>query len=154
MKSELDIPMLERISDYVFFHADNQPTREALVHKGARYNYAELANEVKQVSRALLASGVNAGDRIALLGPPSPEFFIVMMATVDIGAIWMGMHPRYKLAEFQHVVSTAQPKLIFAFSEIDDRCYDVELAALKTEYQCIQEIVIFNQIPNRDWYLL
>lgn len=145
MKSIPAPPIPEKISDYVFYHADDHPSREALVWQDVRYDYGQLAKMVKEVSKALIAYGIGHGDRVALLGPPRPEFFIVMMATVDIGAIWMGMHPRYKLAEFQHVVATAMPKIIFAFSEIDGRSYQTELATLESEYSCINEIVIFDQ---------
>jgi acyl-CoA synthetase (AMP-forming)/AMP-acid ligase II len=139
---------LSKISDYVFFHADHSPETEAMVWNDTRVNYRSFAQQVENVSQALIAYGIQKGDRVALLGSPRPEFFIVMMATVDIGAIWMGMHPRYKITEFRHVVDTAQPKLIFAFDEIDDRNYAVELKTLRSEFASVAEFIIFdNQNP-------
>ena len=102
--SAQSIPRLPKISDYVFHYADLQPNSEALVWNDVRINYRQLANQVSELSRALLAAGVSRGDRVALLGSPRPEFFVALMAVADIGAIWMGLHPRYKLSEFQHVV--------------------------------------------------
>ena len=135
---------LEKISDYVFFHAQHRPDHEAIVWKDVRLDYKAFAHSVESVSRALITYGIQKGDRIALLGSPRPEFYIIMMATVDIGAIWMGMHPRYKITEFRHVVDTAQPKLIFAFDEIDGRHYDQELSILSEEFPAISELVIFD----------
>jgi len=101
---------------------------------------------VETLSRGLIASGVKRGDRIGFLGSPRPEFFIVMMAVVDIGAIWMGLHPRYQLAEFRHVVEQAAPKIIFAFEEIEERIYSPELASLKQEFDFIEKIVILDSV--------
>lgn len=134
---------LEKISDYVFLHAKDSPRTEALVWKDVRINYEEFSQQVENITRALLASGVKHGDRIGFLGSPRPEFFVVMMATVDIGAVWMGLHPRYQMPEFRHVVELASPKIIFAFDEIEGRHYGEELTSLKTEFSDLEEVVRF-----------
>ena len=136
----------EKISDYVYAHAKRKPNAEALVWNDRRIDYQNFASEVETLSRGLIASGVKRGDRIGFLGSPRPEFFIVMMAVVDIGAIWMGLHPRYQLAEFRHVVEQAAPKLIFAFEEIEERIYSPELASLKQEFDFIEKIVILDSV--------
>ena len=83
------LPTLNKISDYVFYHAEQNAEAEALIWQQQRISYGDLAEQVKMVSCALIARGIVAGDRVALLGAPRPEFFIVMLAVVDIGAIWM-----------------------------------------------------------------
>jgi len=140
-----DIPVLARISDYVYYHAEQNPNAEALVFKSYRINYQQFATRIKKLSCALIASGINKGDRIAMLGTPRPEFMLLLMAATDIGAIWMGMHPRYQMREFSHVVDLAQPKLIFAFEQIEGRSYAEELNTLNKTYDCIEEIVLFSE---------
>lgn len=137
------LPTLNKISDYVFYHAEQNAAAQALIWQQQRISYGDLAEQVELVSRALIARGIVAGDRVALLGAPRPEFFIVMLATVDIGAIWMGMHPRYTLSEFRHVIATATPKLIFAFDDIDGRNYSNDLQALIAEFESVEEIIVF-----------
>lgn len=139
------IPKLETISRYVYYHAEHQPDAEALVWGSVRIDYLTLSQRVEITSRALIAAGLKRGDRVAFLGSPRPEFFIVMMAVVDIGGIWMGLHPRYQYAEFSHVVSQASPKFIFGFSEIDERQYDEELFRLDRAFDFIEQIVLFDQ---------
>jgi len=145
MSTDVIRPVFAKISDYVFHHASTRPDAEAIVWKDQRISYTGFAQQVEVLSRALIAHGIGRGDRIALLGMPRPEFIIVMMAAVDIGAIWMGMHPRYKLAEFRHVVELASPSLIFAYDEIDGRNYVEELCTLKDEYQSVQQVIVFDQ---------
>lgn len=141
---------LEKISDYVFHHAAHSPQSEALVWNENRITYAEFAQQIESISRALLAAGVKKGDRIAMLGSPRPEFWILLLATADIGAIWLGLHPRYQLPEFDHVIQQAQPKIVFGFAEIDGRDYTTELETLNQNHDCIEKIVFYDN-PETDF---
>ena len=89
------LPLLERITDYVAWHAARRPAAEALVLGSRRIRYADLSREVDALARALRASGVRAGDRVATLATPHPDFFIAFLATASIGAIWVGFNFRY-----------------------------------------------------------
>ncbi|MBX2885546.1 MAG: acyl--CoA ligase [Granulosicoccus sp.] len=153
MSDATQIPVLTRISEYVSYHAANQPETEALVLRERRIDYQSFAEEIKRYAKALIFAGVTHGDRIAMLGAPRPEFMLLLMATVDIGAIWMGMHPRYRMREFRHVVGLAKPKLIFAFDEIDGRHYTSELEALNAEFDCVENIILFDSVKAPEFCL-
>ncbi len=140
-----DIPMLARISEYVYYHAEQNPNTEALVFKNQRFSYQQFATITKKLSCALIASGITKGDRVAMLGTPQPEFMLLLIAAADVGAIWMGMHPRYQMREFSHVVDLARPRLIFAFEEIEGRSYAEELNTLNETYDCIEEMILFSE---------
>ena len=58
----------------------------------------------RRCATALTASGVGKGDRIALLSSPRPLFFISLLAAATVGAVWVGLHPRYKIGEMAHVI--------------------------------------------------
>lgn len=141
-------PLFGRISEYVFYHGEQSPQHEALVFQDQRITYKDFADRVKAISQALIGSGVQPGDRIAFLGSPRPESLLVMMACVDIGAIWMGMHPRYQLAEFCHVTELAEPRVVFAFAEIDGRIYASELEHLKAKFSCIEHVVLLDGMQD------
>ena len=72
-----------------------------------------------------------------------PEFFEAMLASVAIGAIWLGLHPRYKLPEFRHVLAESTPKLLLAFSRIDGRDYRSDLETLNSEFGCIERVICY-----------
>lgn len=144
-----NIPDLQRISDYVYYYAQHQPEHEALIWQHVRITYSEFAEKVKAVSMALLSYEIEKGDRVAFLGTPRPEYFIVMMAAVDIGAIWIGLNPRYRIGEFRHVVNQGSPKLIFAQDQIDGRDYSEELSILFAEFDSVDQVIIFDtEIPS------
>lgn len=140
-------PVLPRISDYVAWWAERTPDATALVQDGQRISYAALSRSVDALARALLAAGIAKGDRVATLQAPHAAFVPVFLATVSIGAIWVGLNPRYRLEEMAHVLRDSAPLLLFARSEIDGRDYAADLARLQQSTPSLQRIVTFAEDP-------
>lgn len=138
------IPALNLISDYSSHYASLVPTRQALVLDGRRVTYAQLVDKVDECARALIATGVKKGDRIATLSPPHPDFFILFLASASIGTIWMGLDPRYQLDELRYVIGDAQPRYLFTRTRIGKRHYDQELTTLNEEHACLQELIVIS----------
>jgi long-chain acyl-CoA synthetase len=67
------------------------PDRLALVGRHARYTYAQLDAEVAVATRALADLGVGAGDRVAASIPNHPDIVIAFLATMRLGALWVGI---------------------------------------------------------------
>ena len=123
-------PKLALLADYPRHWATVAPTREAAVCGERRWTFGELATRVDQCAMALLAAGVRPGDRVATLGPPNPDFYVTFLATTSIGAIWLGLNPRYQHRELEYAVSDARPTVVFARTTIGERNYRNELAAI------------------------
>ena len=139
------IPDFPLLGDYVRHWAQKRPMREAAVLDDLRHSYEALAARVAAMSKAMIAAGVSSGDRVAMLTSPHPEFLVAMLAAGDIGAIWLGMHPRYRLPELHHVVTAAQPKIVLALSEIDGRRYSSELEELAAVHGCVEHTVVIGE---------
>jgi fatty-acyl-CoA synthase len=135
-------PLLERISDYLTWYAQRTPRAEALVLGTQRITYQQLAFEVDSLSCALIAAGVRSGDRIATLATPHPDFFIVLLAASSIGAIWVGLNPRYRLEELTYVLSDSRPTLIFTRTRIGARDYDADIASIQAVLPTLRWIVL------------
>ncbi|MFI6482545.1 AMP-binding protein, partial [Nonomuraea sp. NPDC050663] len=71
------------------------PDREALVDvpSARRWTYAELDADVNRLALALLASGIDKGDRVGIWAPNCAEWVIVQYATAKIGAILVNVNP-------------------------------------------------------------
>ena len=134
-----------RIGQCVGFHAAREPDREAAVHGGTRLGYRGLDELTARWAKSLLAAGVARGDRVASLTPPSIEWLAIMLATTEIGAIWTGWHPRYRLPEFRHVTRLAEPSVLIAFRRIHGRDYAGELGALKRESPSVRRLVLLDE---------
>jgi fatty-acyl-CoA synthase len=58
-----------------------------LVEDNRRFTYKELKDQVDVISKSLISIGIKKGDHIALLSRNSPEWIIVFLATLKIGAV-------------------------------------------------------------------
>ena len=119
-----------RITDYVGRWARTAPDREAAVLGDLRLTYAELERRVDRLARALLAAGVKRGDRVATLCTPHPDFYVTFLASSSIGALWLGLNPKYTLDELKYVVNDADPAVLFARTRIGGRDYGPDLIEL------------------------
>lgn len=137
-----------RISDFLFLHARDRPDAVALVLGDRRWTYAALASAVDSLARAMMAAGIGRGDRVATLQTPHPDFLVALLATASIGGIWVGLNPRYQLAELRHILEDAAPKLLLARSEVAGRSYERELVELCAELPAIARLVVFDGDPD------
>jgi fatty-acyl-CoA synthase len=80
--------------------------REAVVsrHQGVRLTYRELGEQVGRAARALLAVGVEKGDRVGIWSPNSVEWIVVQYATAKIGAILVNVNPAYRTHELEYAL--------------------------------------------------
>ena len=81
--------------DYVSEAARDHPTAPALFFKGAAISYARLEQLSDAFAVALQGLGVARGDRVALLLPNCPQFFIAELAAWKLGALVAPLNPIY-----------------------------------------------------------
>jgi len=87
--------------DYLADAARERPQQTALLFKGATLTYAELDRLSDVCAAAFQSLGLKRDERIALLLPNSPQFFIAEFATWKIGAIVAPLNPIYTEHELE-----------------------------------------------------
>jgi fatty-acyl-CoA synthase len=92
----------------------------AVEHGEARLTYAALGERVLKLSSALLARGVERGDRLAILSENRPEFLELFLAAASVGAIVACQNWRLAAPEVEHCVGLAGPKLAFTSERYAD----------------------------------
>lgn len=120
-------PLLQRVDEYVRHGANHFPDRTAFIETNNIISFAEAAAQIDDIARALLAYGVQPGDRVATLAAPCPRAFMLFLATASIGAYWFGMNPRYSQRELQHPLTDARPVILFFEPHIDGRDFRTDL---------------------------
>ncbi len=133
------------VGDLPFLVAPDGAAREAAVLGGRRMSYGELVAAIELCCRALLAHGIGKGDRIAMISTPRPEFLVVFLATLRVGAVWVGLNPVHPLAEYDRVLSDARPRLLFGFASLRGRDNRPILAALAAAHPAIAPVILFDQ---------
>src|SRR5439155_13796188 len=70
------------------------PERDALVFPqlGYRRTYHEMAAEVREVARALLALGVRPGEHVGIWASNRPEWVLLQFATAHLGAVLVNIN--------------------------------------------------------------
>ncbi len=79
-----------------------------------RLSYKQLYQQVAQLAKAMRASGITVGDRVAGFMPNMPEAIIAMLATTSIGAIWSSCSPDFGVNGAVERFSQIEPKLLFS----------------------------------------
>jgi acyl-CoA synthetase (AMP-forming)/AMP-acid ligase II len=118
------------------------PKAEACVDEHRRLSYGQLAERIDLIASAMLARGLRKGDRVATLAPPACDFLECFLATVSIGAIWVGLNPKYTRRELEHVLREVEPKLVLARREVRGRSYVEDFAALRSGFSFPMEVLI------------
>jgi long-chain acyl-CoA synthetase len=103
-----------RVADVVREHAATRGAVVALRHGDRALTYAELDERSNRLARALLASGVRAGSRIAYLDRTAPEAVEVLLAAAKIGAVAVPLNWRLAPPELAAVLRDAGSPLLIA----------------------------------------
>ncbi|GAA0545783.1 AMP-binding protein [Actinomadura livida] len=138
------VPRVGRVAGYLDHWASRTPDAplDELDGTGrAPRTYGHAADDVARCAAALRASGVRHGDRVAVLTTPRPEFLTLFLALSRIGAVWVGLNPRYTRDELLHVVTDSEPVLLVSLAEHDGRSYAADMAALRDAAGSVRETV-------------
>jgi len=79
---------------------------DALVacHQQLRYSYRELRDGADRAARALMAIGVQRGDRVGIWSGNRAEWMITQYAAAKAGAILVNINPAYRLRELEYAL--------------------------------------------------
>ena len=136
-----DAPLLgETIGENLRRTANRVPSREALVvrSQGYRATYQELWNTTTALAKALMARGIEKGDRVAVWSANRYEWVVTQYATARIGAILVNINPAYKSRELEYALNQSGSRLLLLsrgfrqtdyitlLNEVRDRCHALE----------------------------
>jgi malonyl-CoA/methylmalonyl-CoA synthetase len=78
---------------------------------GLSLTYGELFDRAGRAARALIACGVEPGDRVAAQIDKSPDCVALALACFKAGAALLPLNPAYTLAELEYFLDDAAPAL-------------------------------------------
>ena len=142
-----DAPLIEDTIDANFratvsAHGD----REALVvrHQGIRWSYNELDAHIDHLARALFASGLNVGDRVALWSPNRYEWVLAQYATARIGAIMVCINPAYRTHELEFALNQSGSVMLLAAPDFKTSNYRQMWSDVAKQCPGVREAVFFD----------
>jgi acyl-CoA synthetase (AMP-forming)/AMP-acid ligase II len=112
------------VGDLLDESADRWPEQEAIVFSAyedmgisARWSYAELRERARRAGRALIASGIEPGERIGIWATNIPEWLELQFGAAYAGAVVVPMNPLYRESEVEFVLGKARASACFVLPE-------------------------------------
>ncbi|MFE8073118.1 AMP-binding protein [Marinobacteraceae bacterium S3BR75-40.1] len=118
----------EQFDETVERYAD----QDALIvhHQDIHYSYRQLQEKVDQCARALMALGINKGDRVGIWSPNCAEWCITQFATAQIGAILVNINPSYRSHEVKYALEHSGTSVLITQGQFKTSDYVATLKEL------------------------
>ena len=114
----------------------------AIVDGPTTLSFAELAERVEEAARALMAQGVEKGDRVAIWAPNMWEWIVCALAIHSVGAVMVPVNTRYKGIEASYLLEKSGAKALFTVTEFLDVDYVALLRGTDVELPRLTQIVV------------
>ena len=89
------------------------PNREAIVFTDERITFAQFRERTSVLARGLAALGIGPGDKVAIWLPNRPSWYVMQHACARLGAVVVGLNPRYKAHELGYILAQSDTKALF-----------------------------------------
>ncbi len=126
------------------------PTRELVSrrHDGAlhRTTWREVRSTAARLSNALLAHGIQTGDRVGTLAMNSGRHAAAWFGIMGIGAVCHTLNPRFSEDQLRYVVNHGGDRLLIA-----DRQYATAVEKLKQHCPTIERVIFLDDDGPAGW---
>jgi acyl-CoA synthetase (AMP-forming)/AMP-acid ligase II len=141
MRSEVTwptIPAMVRDAGHRFGDA------EAVVDGDRRVTFRELVAVVADAARALIASGIERGDRVAVWAPNSLEWIVAALGVTTAGGVLVPVNTRFKGAEAAYILGRSRARALFTVRGFLDTDYPALLADAGVGLPALGQIILLS----------
>ena len=103
---------VQTIADIIRRRAAATPDAPAMLEADRTTTYGQLDSRSSQVASALLADGVQPGDRVAYMGVNAPSFLELLYGAAKVGAIATALNNRLSATELTAILRDAEPVVL------------------------------------------
>jgi long-chain acyl-CoA synthetase len=112
----------ERLIGYIEESIRKNWEKQALSnYREKGYSYKEIAEKILKLHILFRESGINEGDKIALVGRNSANWCVIYLATVTYGAVIVPILPDFKSEDLTNIIIHSDSRFLF----VDDKIYDL-----------------------------
>jgi acyl-CoA synthetase (AMP-forming)/AMP-acid ligase II len=117
---------------------------DAVVDGDRRVRYPDLVVRVTAAARALAASGIERGDRVAVWAPNSLEWIVAALSVTTAGGVLVPVNTRFRGAEAAYILSRSGTRLLFTVRGFLGSDYPALLTESGTELPALRDIVLLS----------
>ena len=103
--------MSNHLYDRVFAPHEDNP-KPFLIGETQTLSYANFHELANKLARALIASGLKTGDRVAVQAAKSNTQLALYVATIKAGGVYLPLNTSYTAHELDYFISNAQARLV------------------------------------------
>lgn len=145
---------VSRIFDLLQNYLEQYPQQDtalACKRNGAwkKYSIQEYIEHTNNVSYGMLKLGVKPGFNIGIVGSNRPEWNILDMAIMQIGAVPIPIYPTISQEDYRFILNHSEMKMIF----IDGKSLIQKLDGVLPEIKSLQGIYLFDNEDENYRYL-
>src|SRR5512147_540365 len=101
-----------RLHDFLDYRAREQGEAEFAIQGDRRITYRAAQAEVNRLANALVDSGLQPGDRLAILSKNSIEYMLLYFASSKAGLVTIPLNYRLAPAEWSYILNDADAKVL------------------------------------------
>ncbi|WP_067568858.1 FadD3 family acyl-CoA ligase [Nocardia acidivorans] len=130
--------------------ARRYPDAVAIAGPMGRLTFAELAREVGAVTRAAIASGIEAGDRVGIWAPNSSRWIVTALGMLGAGATLVPISTRLRGAEAAEVLTRSGAKAVCTVQEFLGNDYPTMLAESGYPLSALEHLILLDDSRGED----
>jgi len=147
----VDFDRMTTLGDVARYHRAERPQATALVFEGRETRFADFDRHADQVANALLAEGLNAGDRIAYVGKNSDHYFELLFGAAKAGVVLAPIGWRLAPREIAYILGDAEARMVFVGPELIAHVRDVAELILDQPRLIAMEANEYGHPVFEDW---
>ncbi len=121
---------------------------QALVDGEVDWSFEQLRDAVHRAARAMIASGVEQGDRVAIWAPNISEWAVAALGLHTAGGVLVPVNTRFKAREAGYVLDRAGVDLLFTVTDFLDTDYVALLHAAGQGTGLREIVVLRGSVPD------
>ncbi|MGD9731437.1 MAG: long-chain fatty acid--CoA ligase [Desulfamplus sp.] len=112
--------------------------------------WRQFQEQVKTVSKSLVALGVEKGDKVNIISYTCYKWVLTDMAAMSIGAATVGIYQSNLPKDCGYIVNHSDAVVVFA----EDKNQLAKLIQIKDEIPAVRKIILFNgEAEGNDWVI-
>lgn len=117
--------------------AKQHPTKTAFIFKDKKFSYTQINEAANKIANGLKATGIKAGDKVALTCTNIPAFPIIYYGIIKLGAIVVPLSVLLKTEEILYQLNDCDAKAYFCYTGTNEMPMgDMGHAAFKSANKC------------------
>jgi HIP---CoA ligase len=117
-------------------------SRPAVVDGSTTLTYGQLVEEARRFGAALVASGIEPGDRVAVWAHNSARWVIAALGVFEAGAVLVPVNTRFKGPEAADILRRSRARVLVTVTDFLDADYVAMLADVDTDLPDLATTVV------------